>query len=80
MARWRTVARWFIDRRFQLTYLNEEALVVPRACDKPEFGPCALVAATLLTDWGRDINSNDCVGDLNRRPWGDENVQNYTAP
>jgi len=53
MARWRTVARWFIDRRFQLTYLNEEALVVPRACDKPEFGPCALVAATLLTDWGR---------------------------
>ena len=52
MARWKTVARWFIDRRFQLAYLNEEALVVPRACDKPEFGPCALVAATLLTDWG----------------------------
>jgi hypothetical protein len=52
MARWKTVARWFIDRRFQLAYLNEETLVVPRAYDKPEFGPCALVAATLLTDWG----------------------------
>jgi hypothetical protein len=52
MARWKTVARWFIDRRFQLADLNEETLVVPRAYDKPEFGPCALVAATLLTDWG----------------------------
>jgi hypothetical protein len=61
MARWKTVARWFIDRRFQLAYLNEEALAVPRAWDKPEFGPCALVAATLLTDWGLPWFAQDAV-------------------
>ncbi len=26
---------------------------MPRAYNKPEFGPCAPVAAALLTDWGR---------------------------
>jgi hypothetical protein len=25
---------------------------MPGACNKPEFGPCTRVAATLLTDWG----------------------------
>ena len=25
---------------------------MPRAYNKPEFGPCAPVAAALLTDWG----------------------------
>jgi hypothetical protein len=39
-----------------LLNLNEEALAVPRAWDKPEFGPCALVAATLLTDWGLSLS------------------------
>src|SRR6266404_4247920 len=26
---------------------------MPRAYNKPEFGPCAPLAAALLTDWGR---------------------------
>ncbi|HTF23537.1 MAG TPA: hypothetical protein VK937_06410, partial [Candidatus Limnocylindria bacterium] len=31
---------------------NREVLAVPGAYNKPEFGPCAPVAATLRTDWG----------------------------
>src|SRR6266478_2838445 len=27
---------------------------MPRAYNKPEFGPCAPVAAALLTDWGKE--------------------------
>ncbi len=31
---------------------NREVLAVPGAYSKSEFGPCAPVVATLLTDWG----------------------------
>jgi hypothetical protein len=29
---------------------------VPRVCNKPDFRPWTLVAATLLTDWGQITN------------------------
>jgi hypothetical protein len=32
---------------------NREVLAVPGAYNKPEFGPCAPVVATLRTDWGK---------------------------
>jgi len=31
---------------------------VLRACNKPDFRPCAPVAATLLTDWGMVLMVN----------------------
>src|SRR6266403_3013398 len=37
---------------------------MPRAYNKPEFGPCAPVAAALLTDWGRTFLL--CVDRLSR--------------
>ena len=55
MARWKTVPDGLsigASRWPALLKLNEKALEVPGGCNEPEFGPCALVTATLRTDWG----------------------------
>jgi len=55
MARWKTVPDGLsigASRWPALLKLNEKALAVPGGCNEPEFGPCALVTATLRTDWG----------------------------
>src|SRR2546430_15247885 len=55
MARRKSVARWFTDRRCPLATLAQpqrrsSGRVVPAT--NQNSGPCTPVAATLLTDWG----------------------------
>ena len=60
MARWKTVLDGLsigASRWPALLKLNEKALAVPGGCNEPEFGPCALVTATLRTDWGPSRSS-----------------------
>jgi hypothetical protein len=59
MAPRKTVVRWFTDRLCMgpaSRNRNREVLASPGAHNKPEFGPCMRVAATLLTDWGPTIH------------------------
>jgi hypothetical protein len=62
MARWKTVPDGLsigASRWPALLKLNEKALEVPGGCNEPEFGPCALVTATLRTDWGAGRRSGE---------------------
>jgi hypothetical protein len=43
---------------------------VPRAYNKPEFGPCAPVAAALLTDWGLGLQKTNLYNYCNTGTYG----------